>query len=245
MRKDFTFKSVSRDDVAYEWISNYNSHENGFFRAPGTYIFPEANEFKTFGDGMTQHSPAWAVHADNIADFMASLAIFINDNMEYVESIAERWPSDGINLDRIRFYQKLKHDPESIVYYHDLEMKTSKNDKKRHDKRWSHLPEWADGSLTAVFLFLVKTFEGAGHRYALYQELRRALDHAWADPTKLINWIGFDLEDDRNRHLRQAYDTIDCFVQGYRQNRNGQSQLSCLIHNMRLDEPAKEESIAA
>ena len=151
MRKDFRFESLTRKETGYSWESNYNAHDNGYFRQPGRCIAPEVNEYQTYGDGMTQHSKSWVVSSDNIQDFLVSLVVFLKDNPDYIETVSGRWPHDEIPRDRVRFYEGLRYDPEKHrQLYNNETKKKSSADSKRHDKRWQEVPNFADGSFICL-----------------------------------------------------------------------------------------------
>ena len=243
MKKDFTIKSLSRDGVGYKWQSDYNDHENGYFRSPGRCIAPEVNEFQTFNDGMNQHSPLWAVSSDNIQDFIVSLLLFLKDNLDYLETVSDRWPRNEVSADRIKFYEGLKYNSESYrqALYNDDAMKKSNAESKRYDKRWQEIPRFADGSCISVFRFFIKSHFSAIDRYFIYQIIRRIMNYPWADNKELENLIGFDPSTNGNKHIRQAFDALNDMVNGYRNTRDGLNQLDCLERNMGLDDKDKQK----
>ncbi len=243
MKQDFRFESLTRKDIGYSWESNYNAHDNGYFRQPGRCIAPEANEYQTYGDGMTQHSKSWVVSSNNIQDFLVSLVVFLKDNPDYIETVSGRWPHDEIPRDRVKFYEGLRYDPDTHYkqsLYNNETMKKSKSEKKRYDIRWKEIPSFADGSFMAVFRFFIESHFSALERYSKYKSIRRVMDWPWVDENDLKDWIGFDIGASENKHVRQAYDTLDDMITGYRHTSNGLNQLDCLMRNMGLHEDSQK-----
>jgi len=160
-----TFKSIKRQGICYD----INSKNWDFARGA---IHGDVKEYQTYGDGETRHSPAYSSIADNTYDFLVSLAHFLNSNPDKAKELSQAmfWPSHTYRKN-IKFYSELKANGKE-QYYSINELKTSRAESKRHDKRWEIVPEWADGSFQATFRFLEEKKYGSLERLCLYNELR-------------------------------------------------------------------------
>ena len=237
MRKDFRFPSLTRKDIAYYWRSNYHTENNGFFRQPASFIAPEANEYVTYGDGMTQHGPAYAVPATEIQDFLLSLASYLRENPEDIESVSYRWHTIDIRREAINFYKFLKYDPDKTSYYNSETLKKSSAPSRRHDKRWAEIPNYADGSLKAVFFFFCPHYQSALERYGLLLEIKKAMEWILTDRLK-TELIGVDFNSESNKWIERIYDAVDELVNSYRFHKSAIHTINYLIEQV---QPKKEE----
>ena len=173
------FKSLTNPEkVGYLWEDEFHGNGNGFFRSPSIYLHPWLNKFETYGDSNVQHSSSWAVGIEQALDCLSSLARHLLDNPGDVPDVSSRWPEKTEdNSETIKFFEKLKYDPDkSRQYYNPRELKVSRAESRRHDKRWEEVHREADGGLWSVFCFMVKSHWGFCERFQLFRVVRRALD---------------------------------------------------------------------
>lgn len=226
----FKFASIGRDGIGYNFDKDYHANNNGFFREPSFRLHPCANEFKTYGDGLTQHSHALAVFCNHFTDYMYSLAVYLESHPEDITEVEHYF---GFRHESaISFFATIRPAIENKVkYYNATTEKVSGARSRRHDKRWERVPDWADGSLKAVFDFTVKSHYGTIERFHLMRDIMDTLDCRWLSDEDHAHILGFNKEDD-NLQAGQAYDTIYNFVMGYRMTNMAKRHLECLKHNM-------------
>ena len=244
MEKSFRFASLTRQGIAYLWDSNYQ--DNGFYKDCARSVAPELSEYRTYGDGQTQHSSAWAVPAASIEDALASLAIHLRDNPDDIEAVAYTWHRCAAPAQAdVDFFTGLKFNPEKTQFYCAAERKKTTSAKREFDRRWEKVPEHAKGDLESVFYFLVADFWGALSRYALYSHLRRMMGNAWVDDDTETKMIGLAV---RKNHVHQAFRSIEMYVTSYQSADNAKVEIACLLHNMGIGEhetAANEQQEAA
>lgn len=140
------FKSLKNNEKGYSW--HYESMN-------GHGISPYANQFDTYGDGMTQHSPYYHVGIEQLQDYLFSMAAHLQEFPEDIKALdGGGWWNYSVSGQQINFFKKLIYDEKKTRYYNKSEMKVSSAPSKRYDTRWKEVPTWADGSFMTVFGFM-------------------------------------------------------------------------------------------
>lgn len=141
------FKSLTTNQHAYAWGSGDRpgSLDNS------TLAAFDAWQFDVLGDGMTQHSPMYAVRMHNAMDFLYSLAAFLLEHPE--EADLSMWPN-RYNSKDFAFAVKVKYREDKRQWYSMQESKVSSAESKRNDRRWEEIPSWADGTFDSAFRLL-------------------------------------------------------------------------------------------
>jgi len=100
--------------------------------------------FETLGDGRTQHTPLMPVASLELhLDWMLSLANHLSAHPEdYGYELRGFFGYSMPNVETAQFLASIKEPKETdpAVYYSINELKVSKSENKRHDKRWFKLP---------------------------------------------------------------------------------------------------------
>lgn len=229
--KSFNFESQTRDGIAYNWDVNYHNSDNGFFRNPSFYLAPQANEYKTYGDGMTQHSTAWAVSCEYYTDYIFSLAVYLQNNPKSVETVARNIGRDYSMAD-INFYSALVYNQDKKTFYNVGDRKKSSSEKYQYDTRWQEVPSWADGSAFSVFRLMTASFFGTIERFNLIENIRYYMDYAYITDEQYRHMLGFVPSEGFNRYARQAQDAINSITDGWLKTNHGLGQLDCLKNNI-------------
>lgn len=153
--------------------------------------------FETLGDGRTQHTPLIPVSSPDIQlDWMLSLAQHLaNHPEEYGYPLNSLFGYGTPSVETAQFLASIKEPKESdpTVYYSVNERKVSKNESKRHDKRW---------------------FQLDSHAFRKFYDLDRyvCLFNAGQEPRSrsIIEWHGlyFAMADALNTYV--SYSASDC-----------------------------------
>ena len=218
-----------------------------------------ARKYDTYGDTITQHSGNQILQVCDMEDFFASLATYLMsggeegaDRREHMEMVADCWPRNSeISSERIIFLAGLRQKDDKKTYYSSIDNKVSGSEGKRHDKRWSEVPDWADGSPAAVYRLAFDT-EGRDHRdnltrYALYDEMRDTIGSRLGYYGQhSVSWLYGGEEDDKagqRLHFSQAFESVDLLVQAERKAKSARRSLECYLSNTRsMREPVATET---
>jgi hypothetical protein len=135
-----------------------------------------AGTFPTFGDGLTQHGHEYTLGADHFGAYCASLTHFILESgepqaVEAGKLLVSAWHQAPAQ--KVQFALRVKHRPDRRQWYSLGEEKVSTSESRRHDRRWEEVPEWADGSLAAVWRLLRPDWDlGLLNLYGMAEEIR-------------------------------------------------------------------------
>lgn len=124
-----------------------------------------ATLFMTYGDGLCQHSKDSTIGREMLPDFLGSLLVALTDpelqepeRTERRRLLARHWPKYPLAPDRIRFALSIKaggisKDKDTTFYYCLDDLKTSKAESKKHDRRWECVRSYdshIDGSVRSA-----------------------------------------------------------------------------------------------
>ena len=152
------FKSIKNDQIGYAWGWDSGSLNR-------SNISYNAHQFMTYNDGMVQHSPLRSLEPVNTIDYLYSLAEYLLQNPKEIEVVRIGWAYDE-SSQTIAFLASLHWKEGKTKYYCFSECKVSSADSKRYDKRWTEVPQYADGTLSGVYrLFL------ADHRLDFFHQI--------------------------------------------------------------------------
>lgn len=204
-----------------------------------------ARQYDTYGDGLTQHSPACGIQKEQLGDFLASLATYLLSDSAIEEDLALvacKWPEVNYHINRkmVIFLGSLRVKEGKEIYY-NLEGKVSSSESKRYDKRWHKVPEHADGTIESIYRL---TFHRDGEqdyrdtltRYAIFAHIRNIVaEETDSYGTHPRDWLGIE-----DRYFYQAFDAVDNLVSSYRYRDGAQRQLDCYCNNSDICKEAKE-----
>ena len=195
------FKSIKNDQIGYAW--GWDST----ISARGNDISYNSHQFMTYGDGMVQHSPLESLEPANTIDYLYSLAEFLLQNPKEIEEVRSGWAYDE-SSQTIAFLASLHWKEEKTKYYSFNDCKVSGADSKRHDKRWTEIPQYADGTLSSVYrLFLADRRIDFFHQIHLLNQIKDWFDDrtgsSWSIYGKdIFSWL---------RNLAPRHDEWDCW----------------------------------
>lgn len=159
MNNFFKFRSLldkSGEGMCYTVYKS--SHDNPAQTYRNMMVMDTASAWLAYNDGMVQHSPDHSFPVEQWTDFWYSLATHLKDNPADIEIVAQRWYR-CIDKQDIEFAASVKYKepvaPKYTVNYYSLrERKMSTSPSKVHDKRWSEVHSYLDGSLTGCIRVL-------------------------------------------------------------------------------------------
>ncbi len=230
----FIFPSLSRPDIGYsagESVDWNSYHMDERYR-----IDSWCGEFKTYGDGLTQHSTEYCAMKENMADYLASLAEWLYDHPDDVEDVASRFGHTFFSTN-MRFYAGIKYHDDKRQWYNVAEQKVTTSASKQHDKRWLEVPEWANGSATAVFRLVCQDYWSNLTKYAFANDLSDMADRKDVDfyvcytfASSVCGFCGKDETVDGcvpidTAALRYAYRAIMAICDAYRNRLSVQTNL--------------------
>lgn len=207
-----------------------------------------AGSFRTYGDGDIQHSPTGPVRTEDFEDYLASLAIALKERKFShlaLDRLVSHWPRPD-NDTRIVWLEKLRYKYGVKTYYNYTDAKVSKVADKKNDRRWQEVPNWADGSVEAIYRLMSENeaYNGSGLilKYASYASIRDAV-------CRLYNSYGFG--EAPHAYFKttslgdQAFKVVDAYVEARRAIQRAESGLDCYLHNRANEDEREAKAIDA
>lgn len=205
-------------------------------------VDPTFRQYKTYGDNLTQHSGDWGVTTEFMADYCLSLAAAMVDDQELsdkLEYIFRRGPS----VADIEFAASVRFKPSDDDYskrrYFSLdEKKISSSSAKEHDKRYTLITKYHDGSPEAIYRLLTPEYSSGLTKYLYATAIRdwvltqkgMYMDFA-ADFLKF--WGNTDRTDTpKSRELRDAVDSVQAICQSWMLRRQVERHLENSRRNL-------------
>lgn len=218
------FKSIAHNEFAYAFDTSASD-----FKAP---IEDKFRQFYTYGDGLTAHSEAWSVQLEFLTDYLASLAIAMQNDEELAQAvryIVWRQPS----VRQIEFAASIiyKAPPDGerwtakTKYFSLKEMKVSSSPSKAYDKRYTAVTENHDGTPMSMYRILVPDYADGLEKFNIASALHAwcvdsdyGRDRPWMEyPALFLGWFKDDPEaHEKARRLRDALDACRAITESYR-----------------------------
>jgi hypothetical protein len=175
--KMIKFRSVKRDNIVYVVTDKDNS---SYYRSPSSYISPEVSEYDTLGDGDIQHTPEYLVSSINFKDWLISFSKHVlENNLSEDEEKCIRFLIYGDDKKEIKFLEKLQYKEDKLTFFNLKELKISRAESKRYDKRWEKIPSWFVPNAEEIFTLLnqEKPISGILKRFNRWIEIKDALEY--------------------------------------------------------------------
>lgn len=225
-----TFRSIKQNNIIYVIAKDHYDLPSGeFYHSSSSYVGNTCFQYDTCGDGDVQHSPEYLVSAQNIEDFMTSLALHIadNHNIELLPVLSNLEPF-GISANEIQFLYNLKPGKnDKPIYFNLKEMKKTTAD-KQYDIRWKKLPQHFEPTFQNIYPHFVESFHGFLARLLIAEKIREATDwNIWLDYEE-----SFKISE--MSHIRDSIRILQSFLTAYRNIETIGKQADCLKHNMLL-----------
>ncbi len=212
-----------------------------------------AKTYDTYGDANVQHSREVPFRVDLLTDFLASLAIHLDNaepgsRDEMLQLLSKEWPQTQNGAEKIKFALSLKAKERSF-YYNLQDCKTSTSDSKEHDKRWERIRSYDDhinGSVKSACI-LLRTGDCRDVLHTIKAQLEVA-EVADDNKNDVFRNIGIGNPDESVYHThdavkaRQVWDIVHAMVEAWRMADYARRNLDCFRHNNRI---GQEESAAA
>lgn len=241
------FPSLAKpSETAYTWLEHA-------FDSPWRYernrdcLCDAAGWFQTYGDGMVQHSPDRPVVRTDALDYLASMVAHLYDSHdeETLACVAQHWPHPECHIGRsaVVFALGLRYVEGKRRYYTISDgYKVSSSDSKRHDKRWTEVPEYADGSVVAALRLVNRSYASPLETYSLayfIDQTTRELGGcslSWPDLARATGFIPDDSDyNDGSRqygcNLHSAFYCVNEYVGAWRMMDGAKRNWSCLENN--------------
>lgn len=138
---DLVIKSVLHpDNIRFASVDGF--YDSGLL----VYSF---GKYETMGDGECAHTPTYRIGAADFTDFCLSVAAHI---VAHPDTKVHGYQLGLKQVDRATydFLLSVKHSEKDRKWFSLQLKKVSKDDNKRHDKRWLEVPSWADGTPKAA-----------------------------------------------------------------------------------------------
>jgi hypothetical protein len=227
--------------------------------ATGYDVESKFRVFETCGDGLTQHSGDWAVTYDFLDDYLISLSVYMlahkedTDLFERVGYIVLNGPRREVVKFAASVVWNEKDEPFGKTrYYSTSEQKITRNQEKRHDKRYKEIDKYLDGSPKSIYTVLMadKEYADGMERLCYAFAIKRYVDadtHLWMDsPTNLLGWWN---EDPNARDKRQAlgygFRAIQSLARFHQEMKVSEGEVGNYLRNVqRKPEAEIEKSLA-
>lgn len=214
-----TFASLRKPNIRYRIYTSFIDVPPDSTRNPSRCLSEKATSFDTYGDGDVQHTHEWFINGiEDCTDALQSLALAILDGKVEASLVAEMWPNP-CHLCKDEVYQfaaGLRYDIDKPTAYFNLhDMKVSRSESKRHDKRWEKVESWHDGSFGRVMTMCHPHPSGMLEVLQYGLAVIEAVDGFSA--CDLYKWL--DIDHKRYHDLRTAYECVNRFVDAYRQHK--------------------------
>ena len=213
--------------------------------------------FETYGDGLTQHSGDWAVQYENLGDYLISLSVYmlahkvdteLYDRIGYIVLSAPR-------LALIQFAATVvwneKDEPFGKTRYYSLaEQKITRNQEKRHDKRFREIDKGCTGSAQSIFNILMsdKDYADGMERLCYAVAVKKFIDDqptGWCDhPTTLLGWWN----EDKNAHEKRVavsygFRAAQSLARSYQEMKIAENEIGNYTKN-HLKQPEPQQQMA-
>jgi len=202
--------------------------------------------YDTYGDGLCQHSPDWSVQLDDLADYLASLALAMLTDEELAQNCLftfARRPS----VKAIEFAASVKFKAgeekdwlKGRRWFSAKELKVSKAPSKEHDKRYEEVREVHDGSVNSIFRILVGEYSSGLEKYLTADAIRDwvlAQDRGGLYMPMTAEFLKWTDDRDKARQLREAVEACKNITESVRLR----SATESLIENYRRSVAPKPE----
>lgn len=207
-------------------------------------------QYETYGDGLMQHSPEYPIAQEQLTDYLASLAAVMKDNVALVEACLYeicRWPSDA----EIEFCASVHYKPpkegtwRKPVYYSRQLRKISTSDSKEHDKRYTEVQEWNDGSPEAVYRMLIPDYAVGIQMFTYAYAIREWFikqPSGWMElPSVFLKWHE---DNEAARQLRYAYEACYGYAKALRIRHEADQNLDNVQRYLAPKAEAETEEVA-
>lgn len=150
--KSIRFNSVLNPNaIGYEYTADSMTFFDAAYRTAGC-LGGAFGYFDTYGDGNCQHTPLMAARLTHFTDFCISLAQHIIANPADGEGVASyHFGFSQMGTDTVKFLASLVYKQEKRQWFNWQDLKLSASDSKEHDKRWTRVPAYADGTIASAF----------------------------------------------------------------------------------------------
>lgn len=155
------FLSHADTERAYVVRSAYDSDSYQRRRHwQGRVLTDCANEYYTGRDGLIMHGPEQLIPESHWLDFLQSLALYLGsldrgspDFWAAGEVLVGFWPTCELSNEQILFLAEVKSESEGkpARYWSLDERKVSTSDSKRHDRRYTRVPEGTHGGMESAW----------------------------------------------------------------------------------------------
>jgi hypothetical protein len=223
--------------------------ENAFLRR-------DFRMFDTYGDGLVQHSPDIPVSEEYAIDFLESLAAALLDDDQLAYDLVHKF-NDGLHTDGIKFAAGLVYNeakdawPNKLRYFSVSERKVTRSESKRHDKRYTELRSWHDGTPQATFNMLTTEYADGLTRWQQVNTIREwygqaiernDIDWVRTEPAAVfLKW--FKGSEELARDFHNAFDACKDICESVRLRRSVEQHVK--YHREYLERKAAEKLEAA
>lgn len=219
------FESLSRKNIVYVYKNDHEYHANK------NHLWDKLYEFDSYGDGTTQHSPLCLVVSYNGLDSIASWAKYLVEHRETWNDLDLYDFRPLTNISTVKFFQSLRYNEKKPVYYNANDLKKSSAGSKQYDKRWEKIPDWADGSIDAIYFFQSKAFYTYLDQFRLIDQIREHVYNMTGAYHSIDTEKYFNLDTDAWRNLRDAVSIIERIYGVVRGEDSVTRGFSCLENN--------------
>jgi hypothetical protein len=211
----FKFPSLAQPDkIGFMFDSQ---HRSKYAQVDEALLF-----FDTYGDGMCQHSPEVCTLAEQAADYFASLAAFLLERPDEAQSCRSRfepdWPDAKIEFAASVVYKAPAEGKyEKPRYFSMEEKKVSSSESKRHDRRYTRIEPWMDGTGKAIIQLLWQDWFSPLQTFALNHAVRDWSfkgnnDRPWVELPKLGKDSPREMANEQERAFQILQGTVQHIV---------------------------------
>jgi hypothetical protein len=208
--------------------------------------------YQTYSDGICQHSGDWSITKEFLLDYLASAAVYMlahpedEEMIQHITQCVMRRPADkSIAFAHSVVFKESDKRWDKRRYYSMTLEKITASRNAEHDKRYSEISEWLDGTPKAIFRMLIPDYAGALQHYAYADAIREWTLAMEKDdgmymglPATFLEWPEYK-ESDKARNLRYAYNSCRSICESYRLRCSAQTDIS----NLHI--PKAEAEVAA
>ncbi len=201
-------------------------------------------QFETYGDGLTQHGGDWSVMFAHLTDFLASLAEAMLSNPELIRAVGgilNPYPHvESIEFAASVVFRESDEDWTKRRYY-SVSLKKIGNRTKEHDKRFSEIHKYLDGSCASILRLVLSDYSSGLERYLAHETIRLWAMDQKKRPSYGEQWKEYFNGDwSKNNALRNSLAAARAVIDSARQHTNAVD----LIANYRLQLTREAEAEA-
>jgi hypothetical protein len=244
---------------------SYSFDSDVFRYTSGFKIEDKFRMYESLGHGLTQHSNDWPVTAEFLTDYFYSLGTEMlkesDDREDFIRAVGyqmSREPQkETIEFAASVIFNESDKEYGKRRYFSISERKITRNQDKRHDKRYTEISDLHDGSPERVYKMILPEYADGLEMYCYARKVRewfysddnkRKNRQSMDFPPVFLEWFTDDKQRDRwdkSRDLGNAFSTVQSIITAWQSKLYAQNELENYQRSLERQREAAAEKAAA